>query len=87
MVLGPILSLFAKSASKLFINDSVCNVFRTTFSDVADCCFPIGKVTFADVAKAHHVLLGNIMVLASVLTLFAERASKVFINDSVYKGF
>ena len=84
---APFLSLFAQRALKPFINASVYKVFRTTFFDVADCCFPNGKTTFADVAKAQQVLLENVMLSGVLFPLFNKRHPKVFINHSVYTGF
>ncbi len=57
MLSGVVLSPFREMHPKVCINDSVYKVFKHTFSDVADCCVPIGKTTFADVAEVQQVLL------------------------------
>ena len=51
MVPGSLLITFRKRHPKVFINTSVYYILPITFSDVPQCCFPIVKVTFSDVAK------------------------------------
>ena len=75
MVLGSPFVTFREKGLKLFINDSVYKVLNIFF-DVADCCFPIGKFTSADVAKAYQVSLINLMLCGVLFITFSQKAYK-----------
>ena len=70
-----VLSLCRRMPPKVCINDGLYIVVNN-LDDVAKCCFPIGKVTFADVAKAHQVWLRNLMLFEVFWCHFAQTSSK-----------
>ena len=63
---------FSQIASKSLRKRQCLCCFPITSFDVSKCCFPIGKVPFADDVNSHQVWLTNLMLLGVFFVIFAN---------------
>ena len=80
------MSFFAKGASKSSINDRVYMGSVTAFCSVLECKFPPGILRFLNIARVHHRMLINVMVLNDFSDLAVELAPESSIFLRFYKG-
>ena len=83
-VSGPLLSLFAKRHSKLFINDSVDDVFESLFR-YCRILFCHCKGDFSRCRGIASRLTEKPNAFGGGLCYFSQKTSKILINDSAYK--
>ncbi len=78
--------LSAKGASKSPMNDRFYKGSVTAFCSVLECKFSLGILRFLSIARVHHRMLINVMVLKEFSGLAVKLAPESSIFLRFYKG-